>query len=669
MILLLPAVALGQIRIEADRLVYDWEGKVVHFIGGARGQYKGSYFEADRITYWPEERRILAEGSCLLKEGDDWIRASRITYDLRTRRGTIEEGTVFISQRHFYVTGREIRKVGEDQYVLEDATLTSCDDSPPSWRFTAKRLTIRVEGYARALWPGFQVKGVPIAYFPWALFPVKTERQTGFLIPSVEYSNRYGPIVTIPFFWAIAENQDATFYLTRHGDGRGRGFKGGIEYRYALTSQSQGTIRAFALRDRVLQEDRWSLSTRISQLLPHGVRGTLNLNLVSDDQYPSDFEEDLFEGARTEARAEDSLESLLDLRRTWGFGEASLEFQYFQDLTTEEDEGTLHRLPKATFRLFRRRLGRTPLYFDLDAHGVNFYREEGYRGQRIEASPKLSLPMRPLGFLRFEPWGRGRATFYLTHDPLDRYDDLILRAIPEGGFTLSATAFRGYRSPFGPVLHLVEPWVGLHLLPDEGQDHNPYYEDHDRPTPEALWTFGVKQRLRSPKDKGEFLYLSIAQPYDTFPGLKEEQRLRPLEVELRLTPGPISFKGDLAYDHHRERLEALNAALRVDWRAFTFAGEYRLDRSDLVEDLSLKGGLRVRENLDLWASYRYNFQSRYRVETQYGLRYRHQCWEVAFTLEDIGASPDGTQRAEWKALVMVTLRGIGTYGIKGGLER
>lgn len=667
--LFFPALALAQLRIEASRLFYDGKQKVVIFEGRARGYYKGGYFEADRITYWPEERRVLAEGSCLLREGEDWIRASRITYDLEREEGTIEEGTVFISQRHFYVTGKVIKKVGKDRYILEGATLSSCDDTPPSWRFTAKRLTLKVEGYAQALWPGFEAKGVPIAYLPWAIFPVKRERQTGFLIPSFEYSNRYGPIVTVPFFWAISDNQDATFYLTRHGDGRGRGFKGGIEYRYALTSQSQGAIRTFALRDEVLKEDRWSLFTRISHLLPYGIKSTLNLNMVSDDRYPSDFEEDMPTEARREARSEKVLESLLDLRKTWSFGEASLRFQYFQDLETEEDEKTLHRLPEVTFKLFRRRLGESPLFFDLEAQGVNFFREEGYRGQRFEVASRFSSPLRPFGFLRLEPWARARASLYLTEDPDGRPKDPIFRVIPEGGFTLSATAFKGYRTPSGMVLHLVEPWLGLHLLPDVGQRETPLYEDRDRPTPEALWTLGIKQRLRL-HGKGDLLSLSFAQPYDAFPGLEEKERLKPLEVELRLTPSRIlSFQGDLAYDHQKGRFETLNAALDLDYKRVGLRGEYRLKRADKVEDLALEGSLKASENLDLWASYRYNFQSRYRVETGYGVRYRHQCWEVALTMEDIGKSPDGTQKAEWKAMVLITLRGVGSYGIKGGLER
>ena len=667
LLFLFPGLCLAQLRIEANRIIYEGKKDVVHFLGNVRVWHNGRYFEAHRITYWPRERKILAEGSCFIKEGNDWIKANRILYDLRAERGIIEEGKVFLSQRHFYVTGKRIKKIGRDRYLLEQATLTSCDDRPPSWKFTAKSLQVKVEGYAKASWPGFRVKGIPLFYLPWAVFPVKTERQTGFLIPSLYISNRYGPVITLPFFWAISENQDATFYLTRHGDGRGRGFKGGVEYRYALNTQNRGEIRAFGLKDRVLEKDRWAIFSRQLHSLPYGIRASLDLNLVSDDDYPSDFEEDIPEETRSEARSKRSLESTLDLRKRWSFGEAALQWNYFQDLTTEEDDSTLHRLPRATFKLFRRKLRGSPLFFDMEAEGVNFFREKGYRGQRLEITPRISWPSRPWGFLKFEPWMRLRSTFYFTDDPGGTYDGFQDRILPEGGFSLSALAIRPYRTPLGEIFHLIEPRLHFDWRPDVPQQQNPRYDSTDRLSPQALFTLELLQRLKGIKDQKEWGYLKLSQPYDIFPGLEPKERLKDLEMEFRLNPGDLlSLSGDLSYNHHEERLSSLNVALSVSYRALNLHGEYRFDRDEEVEGVQLGGRLRVSQNLDLWTSYRYNLKSQYRVETEYGMRYRHQCWEVEISLEDIGASPDGVQRAEWRVLVEITLRGIGSYSLKGG---
>ena len=673
-LLLLPLLSFASegkgetVRITADRILYDYSKPVVIFEGRVQAWYGSSYFEAERLTFYPEDHYVVAEGKVLLKEGGDILRASRMEFNTETKEGVLYEAKIFLKRRHFHITGDKIEKLGEMRYRVHRATLTSCDQRVPPWKFTCRRLDVEVEGYAKGWWPGFMVKDIPVLYLPWAIFPVKKERQTGFLIPSFSVSDKYGPILTVPFYWAIAKNQDATFYLTRYGDARGRGFKGGVEYRYALSSRAQGDFRLFYLYDEVEDRNRWAFFSNQRYSFPKGYGLMADVNLVSDEDYPSDFSEDLEREALIEARSKNQLRSVLYLWKGWEGAKVGLEFSYFRDLNVSDNDATLQRLPRATLEVFKRPLFRSPLFWELSAEGTHFWREEGVRGGRFDLEPKVSMPTRPFGVLRFEPWASLRGTLYVTDDPKDQIEDYRSRGLYEFGVSLSTSIARIFFPKGGGITalgHLLEPKVLYHWRPKVDQDRNPYYDASDRLDPESLLTFELLQRFTAKigEERRDFLYLKVSQPYDFYPS-RWRDRLKDLKVELSSTPlKGLRLKADAEFDHHHRRFDAFNAAASLIYKGLEINAEYRFERHQ-VEEVNFLGGLKALEEVDLWVSHRYNLLADYRVETVYGIRYRHQCWEVALSLHDIGRSPDGTQRAEWKVMVEVTLTGIGTFKVR-----
>ncbi len=57
-----------------------------------------------------------------------------------------------------------------------------------------------------------RIKDVPILYTPYFIYPIKTERETGFLVPNAGYNSELGGAYIQPkFFWNIDVDQDATF--------------------------------------------------------------------------------------------------------------------------------------------------------------------------------------------------------------------------------------------------------------------------------------------------------------------------------------------------------------------------------------------------------------------------------------------------------------------------
>ena len=67
-LLLLPLLSFASegkgetVRITADRILYDYSKPVVIFEGRVQAWYGSSYFEAERLTFYPEDHYVVAEG-------------------------------------------------------------------------------------------------------------------------------------------------------------------------------------------------------------------------------------------------------------------------------------------------------------------------------------------------------------------------------------------------------------------------------------------------------------------------------------------------------------------------------------------------------------------------------------------------------------------------------
>jgi len=163
----------------------------------------------------------------------------------------------------------------------------------------------------------------------------------------------------------------------------------------------------------------------------------------------------------------------------------------------------------------------------------------------------------------------------------------------------------------------------------------------------------------------EYLWFRVSQGYDFYPGLDFEERLKPLEVEIKAHPlSWLSGSLDFEYNYHRRAFDAFGAALTItDRRGDSLSAEYRFQRDEL-EEVNVSSKLHIIDPLDLSFSYRYNLLDDTRIETVYGIQWHHQCWELGFKVYDINRSPDGLRDKEIKVMVEITLKGIGTWKVR-----
>jgi lipopolysaccharide assembly outer membrane protein LptD (OstA) len=285
-------------EVTADNLEYERGRDVYVARGNVRLVQEGKTLSADWISFSRRGGRGVASGNVVYSDGTDTVFSSFVEFNLTTIQGFLLMAHFDASENRFRMEGEEIVKTGDRTYTFEKGRFTTCrcpDDGEDPWSIRADSADLEVEGYAVARNTTMNILGVPILWMPWMLYPVKTERDTGFLFPEFGYRNRTGYEVGLPFFWAAAENVNITLtprWLSK------RGVKGDVETEYVIGEKSSGRIFASFISDDDVHsntvetpydKERWVAHGNQDIYLPYDWRLKSEFQLVSDNAYPTDF--------------------------------------------------------------------------------------------------------------------------------------------------------------------------------------------------------------------------------------------------------------------------------------------------------------------------------------------------------------------------------------------
>ncbi len=246
-------------QITADRITFDQENQDYVAEGNVRITRENRVLTADMVRLNQETREAWANGHVRLLSNGDILTGQRMQLNLKNETGTLYDGSVFFQQNHFYISGETISKTGPDTYHAEHAAVTSCDGPNPDWRITSSDLKVTIEGYGFAKNAALWARKIPVIYTPYIAFPVKLKRQTGLLTPEFGISDRKGEEYLQPFFWAINESSDATFFADYMSK---RGVRMGAEYRYIASERSFGTLMADGFKDRKVDNGQDDVSAQ-----------------------------------------------------------------------------------------------------------------------------------------------------------------------------------------------------------------------------------------------------------------------------------------------------------------------------------------------------------------------------------------------------------------------
>ncbi len=276
------------ILFTADEVVYDRERDLVVATGNIEASHGDRTLIADRLVYDQTRNVLTVEGNIALIEATgEVLFADRMELADNLEAGMIENVRALLSDgARFAATGG--RRVGGNRTEMRKAVYSPCflcpDDPerPPLWQIKAFEMVHDQEArridYSDAF---LEFAGVPILYTPFLSHPDPTvKRKTGFLVPGFGNSSDLGFIFSLPFYWVIDDDKDATItpiYTSKEGPVLA------LEYRQALMS---GT---FKLDGSVTVDSEDDFRGHVFSELRHEINDTwrmgIDFNRTTDDTY------------------------------------------------------------------------------------------------------------------------------------------------------------------------------------------------------------------------------------------------------------------------------------------------------------------------------------------------------------------------------------------------
>lgn len=526
----------------------------------ARGQLP-TFLSGEHMSGRPDLETVI-EGDARMRRGDTFIRADRLEYDQAkdlaravgnvrvNKAGNVFEGPLlemqvdafegFFNEPRYrflrndaYGEAERVDFLSEKQAVIRKATYTTCQRKPgpswmPDWILRAASLEIdseKDEGYARNAVLSFM--GLPILPVPALSFPLSDKRRSGVLPPTFGVDNVSGFETTLPYYWNIAPNRDATLYPTLMTK---RGVDLGAEFRY-LERNYNGTLRGNYLPgDKLRHLDRWGFAGRHDQVLHLGALPVglyLNLNRVSDDNYWRDFPR--MSGSLTQRLLanEGSL--------SWGYREVSFNARVLKWQTLQDPGAPIAppyaRVPQLTARHNNTRLP-GGMELTVEADHTRFESVQALTGQpnarRNYLQTQLSRPWQAPGWF-VTPKAQLHNTYYQFDAPLATGQQSASRTVPTLSLD-SGLIFERDTNYFGrDLLQTLEPRAFYVYTPYRDQSQLPNYESgsndfnfatiynenafggHDRISDSNLLTLGLTSRFLDAENGAELARLGMAQ--------------------------------------------------------------------------------------------------------------------------------------------------------------
>ncbi|MFM9879862.1 MAG: LPS-assembly protein LptD [Burkholderiaceae bacterium] len=605
---------------------------------------------ADRSSGRPGLETVL-EGNAELRRGQTVIRADRMEYyqpsDLAKARGNVRinrSGNVFegdeleikvesfegfFNQTRYrflkndaYGEASRIDFIDDQRVVARNATYTTCQREDvlgwmPAWILSADSIRLDNEaGVGRAEGGVLRFMGVAILPVPAIDFPLSEQRKSGFLPPSVGLSSVDGVEASLPYYWDIAPNRDATFTPEIKSN---RGINLGGEFRY-LEDNYGGLLRAYYLpNDRLRSRDRFayslnhraSVDTGVTALQPLGLN--INLNRVSDNDYWRDF------GGTSGASTLSQRLLPSEVAVNFASGPVSGFVRQLKWQTLQAVDSPIvppyDRLPQVNGRYVRNNWHG----FDVavEADHTQFQADARLTGQpnaaRSFAAGQISYPLLSESGIFLTPKVQFHATRYSFDTPLANGTTSANRVLPTLSLD-SGLVFEREVSYFGhSYTQTLEPRAFYVYTPFRDQSQLPNYDSaandfnfasiynenpfvgNDRIADNNLFTLGVTSRLLNPQTGAETARFALAQRLRldkqnvVLPGdVAVDDRLSDL-----LVGGSVSFtpawSGDavVQYNPKTERSERSVLSARYTPAKYqVLSAAYRLQR-DSSEQLDL----------------------------------------------------------------------------------
>lgn len=634
------------------------ENQVLEATGDAELRKDDQKIRADHLLFLQQSNELFADGAVRIEKSDTSVSGPSLKLNLDKNTGEMTQPSFSLSNSTLRGDAELMRIEGKQQYSFDRGEYTSCPAGNDDWllKFSGMDLDRNTQ-IGNAYNARIEFKGVPILYTPWMNFPLNDQRRSGFLGPTIGGTNKGGSEITIPFYWNIASNYDATFsprFIEK------RGILWDNEFRYMGNSYA-GQIDYGELNyDNLTQLKRTHASLVHSQNFGGGFSGSLNLNQASDDAYFRDLSSDPAIATQKNLLQEGVLSY------SGGWWNASVREQRYQTL---QDPDPLAIVPPPYSRLPQVYLGAQRVLggasMSLNAEYAKFEYPTNdpakINGERVVIYPNFVMPLvNDPGYYLTPKLGVHYTKYTLGDKNPPGAESNYDRSVPIFSLDSGMTLERDFAAFKGDYIQTLEPRIFYVNIPYREQDSLPVFDTapaafsftqiftenrftgSDRIGDADQVTTALTSRLLSADTGNELLRVAVGERFSNktprvtlgAPTATTNQSDVLLSVAGRMS-NSITLDSLAQYNPNESRTEMFYATAQYRPEAgkvfnlgyrYTFSADP--DPTKTLKQLDMSTQWLLSGRWHMVGQMTYSLQERRTVQALAGLEYNQDCWAL-----------------------------------------
>lgn len=633
---------------------------IVYFSGQVELSQPTQSLLADELTLNNATEQTMASGNVVFESPGYQLQTEFMTMNQRDLSAYFESSSFTLPEQHIRGTATEVIQFDSSISQYKNVQYTTCDPGDSTWHLTANQLDInRESGLGTALHAVIYIQDLPVFYLPYFQFPIDDRRMSGILPPTIVLATNGIDTLSVPVYWNIAANLDATITPIWYRD---RGTQLNTENRYLFKNHA-GQINLSYIDDDE-ENERRSFKKWLHQAdLGSNVTADIAWRGVSDSTFFDDFESigDISDNV-------DSLERHAILNHSAELWQSSLLLQTFQtpDSNFAIADRPYRRLPRlavdSRFRTFD-----NGIQFNSSNEWVRFDHESDSKiiGDRTHLVPYLSWDQSDSWYFFKPKLEYAVSDYQLGNNSLDV--NSIQREIPI--LSLDTGLFFDRDMNIGTNLtQTLEPRLYFLRTPYEDQSNIPIFDSavlsntydnlfqsnrfsgSDRIGDANQMTLGIGTRIFDNDSGAELLYSRIGQIFYNDDRLVQISGNIPdtlpksnIISETTINPSTnLAINTKLVYKQTTKRVSEKTLSAYYQYGAFTTNLEYFLDetpdattlnvgavsRKTLLEQGTISMTYSINPRWTVLAKYSRSILLGEPLEHLLGVNYESCCWGI-----------------------------------------
>jgi lipopolysaccharide assembly outer membrane protein LptD (OstA) len=416
------SVGIQSVTVDADQMEYFQEQHLIVGRGHVVIERGNERLLADYVKVHTDTEQVEARGNITLdREGSVW-RGEELVYNFRTHQGDFGAFVAFYEP--FFVRADESKRVATNEFVLHNATITSCDGDDPQFKMQAGEARILDGSTLKAYNAVPYLFGIPFFWLPYWQRSLDPEIVTFYLVPG--YSSRLGGFALAGLGYRLGNGVRGITRLDQYSH-RGTGVGQDIIWKDPKKDKKyEGILRGYWIddanpfyhanseeREPTTTNQRYRLQLKHTQSLSDRDGMMMDANYLSDPFVMEDFFDKEY---RNEVQPENRL-SVMHRGDSFSAG-------LLANVRLNDFYENINRLPEANFEVNQLKLGNTPFYYESQntagflqhvypkSTDTNSATRASYDAFRLDTLHTLYYPTRNFDFLNIMPRVRYEGTLY-----------------------------------------------------------------------------------------------------------------------------------------------------------------------------------------------------------------------------------------------------------------